>query len=240
MGRKKITAIEKELEDAVVEQYLSLKPEAYIKQVPKQRKVASAVSKVIRMAESLYRKEGSKSLDTIGLYDLQQAYDYLRERGYSISFRAFGGRIERGSIPSVKVGRKRYIAQQILDHLVSLNEKYYTIREAYDMYRKYEPKINYRAFIGRIEKGAILSVKIGGKRFIPREVLDSLVHIEKNYYTVTEAINELSKNGVKINRNAFERRLDRGRIPHYKIGGRRFIPKEVFQEVLNREMERRR
>ena len=240
MGRKKVVAIEKEIHDPVVESYIKASPEKYVKKTPNLNKVAKAVRSVIRMAENLYRTEGTKNLTTVGLFDLQQAYDYLRERGYNISFRAFGGRIERGSIPSIKVGAKRYIYKDVLDSLIDVSKRFYSVRQAYETYKKHEPKINYRAFIGRIEKGVIPSVKIGKQRFIPKEVMDTLIHIEDNYYTVSEALEELSRNGIKINRNAFERRLDRGMIPHYKIGGRRFIPKEIMQEVIEKEIQRRK
>ena len=42
--------------------------------------------------------------------------------------------------------------------------------------------------------------------------------------------------GIKIKRNAFERRLDRDRIPHEKIGGRRVIAKEVLGELITKEL----
>ena len=44
------------------------------------------------------------------------------------------------------------------------------------------------------------------------------------------------KKGVRIKRNAFERRLDRNRIPHEKIGGRRVIAREVLDELVSKEL----
>ena len=240
MGRRKVVAIDKEIKDDVVEQYISSNPEELIKDTPRPTKMSSSVQKVIRMAEELYKSEGNRDLDEVGLYDLQKAYDYLRERGVNLSFRAFGGRIERGSIPSVKIGNKRYIYKDVLDNLVQLENGYYTVRRAYNVYKKVNPRINYRAFIGRVEKGTIPSVKVGGKRYIPAKVVDTFLHLERNYYSVSQALEELSKHGIKINRNAFERRLDRGRIPHYKVGGRRYIHKDVLNEVIQRELQRKK
>jgi hypothetical protein len=153
-----------------------------------------------------------------------------------ISFRAFGGRIERRSIPSVKVGKKRYIPMQSLEDILAVGKEFYSIREAYELYRKYNRMINYRAFIGRVEKSSIPSLKIGTKRLIPRDAIDSLSHIARKYYSVSEAIKELHVKGVEIKRNAFERRLDRNRIPHVKIGGRRFIPRDVIDELADKEI----
>ncbi|MDD5337554.1 MAG: hypothetical protein PHS02_03670, partial [Candidatus ainarchaeum sp.] len=59
-------------------------------------------------------------------------------------------------------------------------------------------------------------------------------HVAQSYYTVTQAIHRLSKAGIGITRNAFERRLDRNRIPHTKIAGRRFIPMEVVDELIDK------
>ncbi len=243
MGRRKVIAIEKELSDPVVEAFLKTKPSEFKKAVPSLPKSKSkTTNKLMKMAEKLYKEEGEdeEKLSGLGLFDLQEAYDYLRDHGVRISFRALGGRIERGKIPSVKIGRKRYIMKDVLDALVGVNANFYSVRQAYKIYSKIDPKMNYRAFVGRIEKNSIPSVKIGGRRYIPKKVIDTLLHLKENYYTVSEALNELSKHGISINRNAFERRLDRGRIPHYKVGGRRFIPKDVFQDVLKLEMNRRK
>jgi len=46
----------------------------------------------------------------------------------------------------------------------------------------------------------------------------------------------MAARGIKIKRNAFERRLDRNRIPHEKIGGRRVIAKEVLEELISKEL----
>ena len=51
---------------------------------------------------------------------------------------------------------------------------------------------------------------------------------------------ELHKSGIKIKRNAFERRLDRARIPHVKVGGRRFIHDDVLKELVDKEVALRR
>ena len=68
-----------------------------------------------------------------------------------------------------------------------------------------------------------------------QDAIESLTHISTNYFSVSPAIKELHKTGIKIKRNAFERRLDRGRIPHVKIGGRRFIHEDVMRELPEKE-----
>ncbi|VVB99293.1 Uncharacterised protein [uncultured archaeon] len=66
--------------------------------------------------------------------------------------------------------------------------------------------------------------------------MDALTHVAQNYYDVSAAIGLLQSKGVKIRRNAFERRLDRNRIPHEKIGGRRVIAREVLDELVGKEL----
>jgi hypothetical protein len=193
---------------------------------------------VFKVAQNLYRQKLSED-ELEGkheLYSVRSAYDYLKNSGVYISFRAFGGRIERGTIPFVKVGRKRFIPQTVLDDIVKTKNDFYTVKEAYQEYKKSNPKINFRAFIGRIEKGSVPSVKFGTRRLVPREAVEALTHISSNYYSVSQAVKELHKNGIKLKRNAFERRLDRGRIPHEKVGGRRFIHEDVLRELVDKEV----
>jgi len=204
--------------------------------------LASTIAEISKEAQELYKrgKIEQSTLRKTGLLDIQEAYEYLRSKGYQISFRAFGGRIERGTIPSIKVGKKRYIAINVLDDIVNLSKQFYTVREAYEEYKKANGNIKYRAFIGRVEKNSIPSVKIGTKRLIPKTAIDALTHVAKNYYSVSEAMKELHSKNILIRRNAFERRLDRGRIPHVKIGGRRFIPHSVMKELIAKELALRK
>ncbi len=123
-----------------------------------------------------------------------------------------------------------------LSDMLGISEEYYTVRKAYEVYKKNNKNINYRAFIGRVEKNSIPSLKIGTKRLIPKNAIDSLSHVAKKYYSVSEALKELHKKDLPIKRNAFERRLDRNRIPHVKISGRRFIPREVVSELIDKEL----
>lgn len=174
------------------------------------------------------------------LFSVRSAYDYLKNTGVYISFRAFGGRIERGTIPFVKVGRKRYIPKSVLDDISSTKQEFYTVKEAYEEYKKANDNINFRAFIGRIEKGSVPSVKFGTRRLVPRDAIEALTHISSDYFSVSQAIKELHKSGIKIKRNAFERRLDRGRIPHVKVGGRRFIHEDVLSELVDKEVSLRK
>jgi hypothetical protein len=110
------------------------------------------------------------------------------------------------------------------------------VKDAFEILHQHENELNLRAFIGRVEKNTIPSVKINTQRWIPKDVVDSMVHISKNYYDVSQAINMLQSKGLKIRRNAFERRLDRNRIPHEKIGGRRVIAKDVVEELALKEL----
>ncbi len=204
--------------------------------------LSSSIQNVMESAKEMSskRKLNDEALKKAGLYSIQEAYEYLRSKGLDVSFRAFGGRIERRSIPSVKIGKKRYLPLQSLMDMLNINEDFYTVRKAFEIYRKYNKNINYRAFIGRVEKSSIPSLKIGTKRLIPKDAIDSLSHVAKKYYSVSEALKELHKRNVTIKRNAFERRLDRNRIPHVKISGRRFIPREVVSELIEKELALRR
>jgi len=204
--------------------------------------LSSSIEEVMEAAKEMNAKKklNDEMLKKAGLYSIQDSYEFLRSKGLDISFRAFGGRIERRSIPSVKLGKKRYLPLQSLTDMLGINEEFYTVRRAYEIYRKHNKNINYRAFIGRVEKNSIPSLKIGTKRLIPKNAIDSLSHVAKKYYSVSEALTELHKRDVTIKRNAFERRLDRNRIPHVKISGRRFIPRDVVAELIDKELALRK
>ncbi len=238
MPRGKKIVIETEIEDDKVDQFRSIDLDEIKKERKKtERGLSSSVANVFKVAHNLYRQKADEE-DLEGkheLYSVRTAYDYLKSNGVTISFRAFGGRIERGSVPFVKVGRKRYIPKSVLDDTINTKSGFYTVKEAYEEYKQANDDINFRAFIGRIEKGSVPSVKFGTRRLIPREAIEALTHISHNYYSVGQAIGELHKKGIKIKRNAFERRLDRGRIPHEKVGGRRFIHEDVLRELIGKE-----
>jgi len=243
MPRGKKIIIETEVKDDFVDRFKSIDLEEIRKDRDETEKtLSSSVAEVFKVAQNLYRQKASED-ELEGkhdLYSVRSAYDYLKDSGVLISFRAFGGRIERGTIPFVKVGRKRYIPKSVLADITTTKGDFYTVKEAYQEYKKSNPKINFRAFIGRIEKGSVPSVKFGTRRLVPRDAVEALTHISSNYYSVSEAIRELHKTGIKIKRNAFERRLDRGRIPHVKVGGRRFIHEDVLRELLDKEVALRR
>lgn len=239
MPRGRKIVIETEVDDDVVDKYRSID----IDGIKKDRKsveknLSGSLATVFKAARDLHKQRASEESlkDAHKLYSVKSAYDYLRGKGVIISFRAFGGRIERGTVPYVKVGRKRFIPQDVLEDICNTKAEFYTVKEAYQEYKKSNPKINFRAFIGRIEKGSVPSVKFGTRRLIPRGAVEALTHVSSNYYTVSEAIKELHKSGIRIKRNAFERRLDRGRIPHEKIGGRRFIHQSVLGELVDKEV----
>ncbi len=243
MPRGRRIVINQEIDDDWVDTFKGIDIEAIKKSRGQVEKgLSSTVAEVSRAAQELYKKGKveQSALKKAGLLDIQEAYEYLRSKGYPISFRAFGGRIERSTIPSMKVGKKRYIAVNILNDIVNLSKQFYTVREAYEEYRKANTGMKYRAFIGRIEKSSIPSVKIGTKRLIPKDAVDALTHIARNYYSVSQALEELHRKNIMIRRNAFERRLDRGRIPHVKIGGRRFIPHNVMKELITKELALRK
>jgi hypothetical protein len=239
MPRGKKIVIETEIEDELVDSYRSIDLDGIKKKRNTVEKgLTSSVTSVFKVAQNLYKQKATED-ELEGkheLYSVRSAYDYLKNNGVYISFRAFGGRIERGTIPFVKVGRKRFIPQAILDDIVSTKTEFYTVKEAYQEYKKSNPRINFRAFIGRIEKGSVPSVKFGTRRLVPREAVEALTHISSNYFSVSQAVKELHKNGIRLKRNAFERRLDRGRIPHEKVGGRRFIHEDVLKELVDKEV----
>jgi hypothetical protein len=243
MPRGKKIIIETEIDDDFVDKFRSIDLDEIKRDRDRTEKgLSTSVASVFKVAQNLYRQKASED-ELEGKHDLfsvRSAYDYLKDNSVFISFRAFGGRIERGTIPFVKVGRKRYIPKSVLDDITNTKTEFYTVKEAFEEYKKSNQKINFRAFIGRIEKGSIPSVKFGTRRLVPKDAIEALTHISSNYFSVSQAIKELHKEGIKIKRNAFERRLDRGRIPHVKIGGRRFIHEEVLHELSDKEMALRK
>lgn len=241
MPRGRRIVIDREIDDELVDSYKNIDVKGYLKQREGVEKgLSSKLSDVYKSAESLYKQKlPEEELKKKDLFSVQGAYEYLKDNGVYISFRAFGGKIERGTVPFVKIGRKRFIPEAVLADMVQTKDDFYTIREAFNEYKKANDYINYRAFIGRVEKGSVPSVKFGTRRLIPKEAVDALTHISDEYYTVSQAIKEMHANGIKIKRNAFERRLDRKRIPHVKVGGRRFIPNDVMEELVEKEKELR-
>lgn len=239
MPRGRRIVINRKIEDEKVDAFRSMDMDGIKKERQKvENQLSSSIEAVIGAAKEMSsrKKLGDDALKKGGLYSIQDAYELLRSKSMEISFRAFGGRIERKSIPSVKVGKKRYIPINALDDIMNVNTRFYTVRRGYELYKKYNKAINYRAFIGRVEKSSVPSVKIGTKRLIPCEAIDSLSHVARKYYSVSEALRELHRSNVEIKRNAFERRLDRNRIPHVKISGRRFIPRDVVAELIEKEL----
>ena len=239
MPRGKKIVIETAVDDEFIDKYRSIDLDSMKKERSVVEKgLSSSVAGVFKVAQNLYKQKASED-DIEGkheLFSVRSAYDYLKESGVYISFRAFGGRIERGTVPFVKVGRKRYIPKAVLDDVVGTKNEFYTVKEAFQEYKKANTDINFRAFIGRIEKGSVPSVKFGTRRLVPREAIEALTHISSDYFSVSQAVKELHKNGIKIKRNAFERRLDRGRIPHQKVGGRRFVHEDVLKELVDKEL----
>jgi hypothetical protein len=243
MPRGKKIIIETQVDDEFVDRFKAID----IDEIRKERDVtekglSSSIAGIFKVAQNLYRQKASED-ELEGrheLFSVRSAYDYLKDNGVYISFRAFGGRIERGTVPFVKVGRKRFIPKSVLDDITSTKQEFFTVKEAYYEYMKSNDVINFRAFIGRIEKGSVPSVKFGTRRLVPKDAIEALTHISSDYFSVSQAIRELHKSGIKIKRNAFERRLDRGRIPHVKVGGRRFIHEDVLSELVDKEVALRK
>jgi hypothetical protein len=243
MPRGKKIIIETQVDDEFVDRFRAIDIDEIRKERDDtERGLSSSIAGIFKVAQNLYRQKASED-ELEGkheLFSVRSAYDYLKENSVYISFRAFGGRIERGTIPFVKVGRKRYIPKSVLDDITDTKQEFYTVKEAYEEYRKANDDINFRAFIGRIEKGSVPSVKFGTRRLVPKEAIEALTHISSDYFSVSQAIKELHKNNIKIKRNAFERRLDRGRVPHVKVGGRRFIHEDVLSELVDKEVSLRK
>jgi len=243
MPRGKKIIIETEIKDDYIDRFRSLD----LNEIRRERELtekglSSSIAGIFKVAQSLYKQKATEEeLEAKhALYSVHSAYDYLKGNGVYISFRAFGGRIERGTIPFVKVGRKRFIPKSVLNDIASTKKEFYTVKEAFEEYKRANDAINFRAFIGRIEKGSVPSVKFGTRRLVPRDAVEALTHISSDYFSVSQAIRELHKSGIKIKRNAFERRLDRGRVPHVKIGGRRFIHEDILEELTDKELALRK
>ncbi len=238
MPRGKRIVIERKVKDPVIGKLKSIKvSDMKSKRTSREAELHESIAGVVKQAQSLYAQDkvDREKLSGMGLLSIEEAFDEVKRSGIPISFRAFGGRIERRSIRSEKIGSKRVIPRQVIGDWISLHRDHYTVRQAFEKLSQHED-INMRAFIGRIEKVSIPSIKIGPTRWVPKDAIEGLTHIAKNYYDVSAAMKRLHEKGIKINRNAFERRLDRSRIPHEKIGGRRVIAKEVMEELIQKEL----
>lgn len=242
MPRGKKIIIETHVDDPKIDEFRSIDLEKLKDNYQsEQNTLSSSVANIFKTAQQLYQDKVSTEdiSDKHELFNVRSGYEYLKERGIYISFRAFGGRIERGTIAFVKVGRKRFIPKSVLDDVLGTKKEYYSVREAFEEYNKANSDINLRAFIGRVEKGSVPSVKFGTRRLIPRDAIEALTHVSNDYFSVTQAMHRLGASGIKIKRNAFERRLDRDRIPHQKVGGRRFIHQSILQELIDKEISLR-
>ena len=238
MPRGKRSVIEKVIKDPVVSKLKTAKlSEMKAKRAQAERELHESIGDIVGHAKDLYSQDKLEKdrLHGMGLYTLEEAYEELKKGGIPLSFRAFGGRVERRSVHSEKIGNKRLIPKPVIQDWISLANEFYTVKQAFMELKKYE-KLNLRAFIGRIEKNSIPSLKIGTQRWVPKSTIEGLVHVCKNYYDVGDAVQKMTVKGIKIKRNAFERRLDRNRIPHEKIGGRRVIAKEVLEELISKEL----
>jgi len=237
MVRRKSIMIETEVDSQTVDQLTNID----VGEMHRKRKIVEDDFEMTmrRILQEAKEAELQRPGEVIGnehkLFSVRETHRYLNENGIKISLRTLCGRIERGSIPFIKVGRKRYIPKKVLEDLIATKSRYYSIRDAFKTYSKQNRNVSFRSFAGRIEKGTIPSVKFGTRRLIPVEVVESLSHIDRNYLSVNQTVDELDKSGVGLRRNALERRLDRGRIPHEKVGGKRYIHKDVVRELIDKE-----
>lgn len=238
MPRGKRIVIEKSIKDPVISRLKTMKiGDMKSKRSQIEGMLHQNISEIVGKARSLYAQDKleKERLRGMGLLTLEEAYEELRKGGVNLSFRAFGGRVERRSVHSEKIGNKRLIPKPVIHDWIALSNEFYSVKQAFDELKRYE-KLNLRAFIGRIEKNSVPSLKIGTQRWVPKSAIESMVHVCKNYYEVGDAVVEMNRRGIPIKRNAFERRLDRNRIPHEKIGGRRVIAREVLDELVSKEI----
>jgi len=238
MPRGKRIVIEKTIKDPVVGRLKAMKiADMKTRRSQVEKQLHENISDVVGHAKELYSQDKleKERLRGMGLFTLEEAYEELKKGGVALSFRAFGGRVERRSVHSEKIGNKRLIPKPVIQDWVALANEFYSVKQAFNELKKYE-KINLRAFIGRIEKNSVPSLKIGTQRWVPKSAIEGMVHICKNYYDVGDAVAEMNSKGIRIKRNAFERRLDRNRVPHEKLGGRRVIAREVLGELISKEL----
>lgn len=238
MPRGKRIVIEKTIKDPVVSKLKGMKiSDMKARRSSVEKDLHENIGDIVERAKDLYTQDKleKERLKGMGLFTLEEAYEELRKGGVNLSFRAFGGRVERRSVRSEKIGNKRLIPKPVIHDWIALANEFYTVKQAFNELKKHE-KINLRAFIGRIEKNSVPSLKIGTQRWVPKNAIESMIHVCKNYYDVGDAVAQMTSRGIKIKRNAFERRLDRNRIPHEKIGGRRVIAKEVLDELVSKEL----
>jgi len=238
MPRGKRIVIEKVINDPVVSRLKSMKiSDMKGRRATDEKALHSSISDIVGKANDLYAQDKLERdrLRGMGLFTVEEAYDELKRGGVSLSYRAFGGRVERRSVHSVKIGNKRLIPKPVVHDWIALANEYSSVKQAFNELKKHE-KLNLRAFIGRIEKNSVPSLKIGTQRWVPKSAIDGMVHVCKNYHDVGDAVQEMNARGIRIKRNAFERRLDRNRIPHVKIGGRRVIAKDVLNELVSKEL----
>ena len=238
MPRGKRIVIEKVIKDPVVARLKGMKiTDMKAKRASVEKELHENIGDIVGRAKDLYAQDKleKERLKGMGLFTLEEAYEELRKGGVGLSYRAFGGRVERRSVHSEKIGNKRLIPRPVIHDWVALANEFYSVKQAYNELKKHE-KLNLRAFIGRVEKNSVPSLKIGTQRWVPKSAIESMIHVCKNYYDVGDAVQVMGGRGIKIKRNAFERRLDRNRIPHEKIGGRRVIAKEVLDELISKEL----
>jgi len=238
MPRGKRIVIEKVIKDPVVVRLKGMKiSDLKSRRNSDEKGLHENIANIVNKANDLYAQDKleKEKLRGMGLFTIEEAYDELKKGGVPLSFRAFGGRVERRSVHSEKIGNKRLIPKPVIHDWIALANEYYSVKQAFNVLKQHE-KLNLRAFIGRIEKNSVPSLKIGTQRWVPKSAIEGMVHVCKNYYEVGDAVQEMLKSGIKIKRNAFERRLDRNRIPHEKIGGKRVIAREVMQELISKEL----
>ena len=135
MPRGKRIVIERKVKDPIVSKLKSIKvSDIKSRRASREADLHESIAGVVKQAQSLYSQDriDREKLSGMGLVSIDEAFDEVKRSGIGISFRAFGGRIERKSIRSEKIGSKRVIPRQVVQDWIALHKDYYTVRQAYE------------------------------------------------------------------------------------------------------------
>ncbi len=165
-------------------------------------------------------------------FTAREAFEQLRPHEEGLTLRAFIGRMERKSVPSIKAAGRRLVGKEVVDALIAWRQEYFTLKQAYEHLVGHEKGLNFRAFVGRVEQGSIPSVKAEGQRWIAKQEIDKRM----NYYTFAQAMDVFGEHDIWIRPKTFERRLDKKQIQYEKMGGLRMIARDVLEALVQTGM----
>ena len=140
MPRGKRIVITRHQKDPVVHKLKGLKPsELRSRRGVRETELRDGINQVVRAANQLYEQDklDKDKLRSLGLLTIDEAYDEVARAGIDISPRAFGGRIERRSIASHKIGKKRLVPKPTIHDWISLHKEYYSVKEAFEALSKH-------------------------------------------------------------------------------------------------------